>query len=647
MRCTVTVAGRLAFGQVEEAVLGRVVAEQLRVQVVLEAGHRVGARVGRIGEQAVMVEPRAVVGQCRAVDLPGRAAGAGGQHFGLRGPTVAIGRIGHERQLQGRHRTCRQHAAVRRKTGAGGLQQVADQLRRIAGGELRVDEWSGEAGQQASRAELVVGLDAQAVLGQPEVAGRGELPGVVAGTAAVRAGVLRAVVGPAALVDAGFGAAGLAGVRLVQRHAVGVLRKLRAAVAGIDAAIPDDVRRAAVILQLDQERQQRGGPAFGTRQLDGAAVVAEAVAVDVHAFGVEVVAQVGFVGIDQAVVDDADAHGVVVGDLVVVDLQLVGGQHQHAGALGHAADDVPGRGEVGEVVVVGAIAVHQVLLAVLGQARQVEDQEAAGIAGGDVVDEFRPVGVLELEAGDVVLGARAANDDVRCLADVDAGVGGPESFRVLDQHVLAEHRVEPVGTVAGAGIRGVELRRAGGVVGPAGADVAEGHEAAAEHADRVARRVFHREALHDDAVGMADVEAFGGIGRGEVEDGPVLAGALDGDAALVVQDQPGRQAEAAFAELDGVAFAGVEERGEGLRGGVRAGADRVGARSRILDLRDRDPGIATGGDRAGPGGLRRGGDRRRCRQRRSVAGGKAGRHQHRHHHPRARVHGHVAELAHR
>ena len=93
-------------------------------------------------------------------------------------------------------------------------------------------------------------------------------------------------------------------------------------------------------------------------------------------------------------------------------------------AGGHIADDGAGRREIGRVVSLDPVVEHAGRLAALDfQIGQVEHEDAAGIVGGDIVVDVGKGRILDLDAGDVVLGAGIANDDLTRLADINAGVG--------------------------------------------------------------------------------------------------------------------------------------------------------------------------------------------------------------------------------
>ena len=122
------------------------------------------------------------------------------------------------------------------------------------------------------------------------------------------------------------------------------------------------------------------------------------------------------------------------------------------GAGRHAADDRAGRGEVRRVVGFDPIVKHaHGVAAMLRQVRQVEHQDAAGVVPRRVVEDVGVEAVLDLDPRHIVLGDIVANDDVAGLADIDAGVRGAAHDRLLDQHVRAVHRIEPVGAVVAVG----------------------------------------------------------------------------------------------------------------------------------------------------------------------------------------------------
>src|SRR3546814_11504870 len=83
----------------------------------------------------------------------------------------------------------------------------------------------------------------------------------------------------------------------------------------------------------------------------------------------------------------------------------------------------------------------------LRQVGHVEHQDAAGVAGGDVVIHVGADAVLDPDPGHVLLGAVAAHHHVLRLADVDAATRGAAHHRVLDHHVPGLHRVLPVVSV--------------------------------------------------------------------------------------------------------------------------------------------------------------------------------------------------------
>src|SRR3546814_2007441 len=109
---------------------------------------------------------------------------------------------------------------------------------------------------------------------------------------------------------------------------------------------------------------------------------------------------------------DQHVGGPVVGNLVAEDLYIVVGHDHHARAgrhRGHRGTRAP---EV--VVVVGddAVVEHTGGVPRLRQVGHVEHQDAAGVAGGDVVIHVGADAVLDLDPGHVLLGAVAAHHQI-------------------------------------------------------------------------------------------------------------------------------------------------------------------------------------------------------------------------------------------
>src|SRR5690606_22500057 len=206
-------------------------------------------------------------------------------------------------------------------------------------------------------------------------------------------------------------------------------------------------------------------------------------------------------------------------DLAAEDLDVVVGHDHHARAGRHRGHRRALATEV--VVVVGddAVVEHARGVPGLRQVGHVEHQDAPGIPGGDVVVHVRADAVLDLDPGHVLLGAVAAHHHVLRLADVDAGVGGADHHRVLDQHVLRLHRVQAVGAVVG--VR---------TVGPLHAHAADGDVLALVDLQAVALAVLDGEVLQGEVVGIDD-QALGTAALAlEAEDGLVHARAADGHA---------------------------------------------------------------------------------------------------------------------
>ena len=141
--------------------------------------------------------------------------------------------------------------------------------------------------------------------------------------------------------------------------------------------------------------------------------------------------------------------------------------------VGTAATMLPAGAKFGVLLRNDLVVVDARARAVDRQAGQVEDQDAAGVHRRGVAVDVGAGRVLDLDAGDVELDGVVADDDVARLADVDAGVGGAADDRLLDEDVLALHRIEAVGAVVGVG-----------AVGPLGTDAAEGDAVGADRLER-------------------------------------------------------------------------------------------------------------------------------------------------------------------
>ena len=88
--------------------------------------------------------------------------------------------------------------------------------------------------------------------------------------------------------------------------------------------------------------------------------------------------------------------------------------------------------------------------ALLRQSGQIEHQNAAGVAGGDIVMDVGIVAVLDLDPRDILHRDRIADDDVARLADIDARIRRAAHHRTVDQHMLALDRVDAIGAVGRA-----------------------------------------------------------------------------------------------------------------------------------------------------------------------------------------------------
>jgi hypothetical protein len=178
-------------------------------------------------------------------------------------------------------------------------------------------------------------------------------------------------------------------------------------------------------------------------------------------------------------------------------------------------------GEVGRVVAVDLVLVDaDVVAAELLEVRQIKDEDAADVRGRGVLGDVGVETVLDLDTGDVAAGRALADDDRARLAHVDARVGGADGLALLDEHVLALDRVDPVGP-AGGGVRRGELD----------AELAEGHVLAAGHLHAVPLGVAHVEVLDGEARDLLHADPLGpGELALEIKDGLVHALAPEGHA---------------------------------------------------------------------------------------------------------------------
>src|SRR5690606_38923144 len=215
---------------------------------------------------------------------------------------------------------------------------------------------------------------------------------------------------------------------------------------GIHVAVPEDIRQAAIETELGQ---------FQRLQFEivrACARCAETIAVDMDGLriGIEILGG-GKVGISGAeVAADDDVGRAVIANVVVEDLDLVVGVDQYAGT---GRDTGYRRALVAEVVVIVAfdlVAIDPRGMPRLRQIGHVEYQDAAGIAGGDIVVDVGTDGVLDLDTRNVALGTAVAHHHVARLPDIDAGVRGTDGHHAVDQHILGLHRVDAVGTILGS-----------------------------------------------------------------------------------------------------------------------------------------------------------------------------------------------------
>ena len=249
------------------------------------------------------------------------------------------------------------------------------------------------------------------------------------------------------------------------------------------------------------------------------AAAGDVVVVNVGVFGIRIVMRVvdGVAG--EQVADDLQSGGVVVGDVVLEDLDVVHRQQQHARAGGDVGN-ARARGAEIRVVVLGHLVVEHADAAAVVQveAGQVEDKDAAAVVRGEVVVDVGVERVLDFDAGDVLGHVAILHDDVSRLADVDAGVGRTAHDAAVDQHILAGDGINAVRAV-----RGLRLAR------PFSPHVAEDDVFGSHDFDGVAACVFDGEIFDHEVVAAGFDSLRSHVLVLEGEDRLIRALAADGD----------------------------------------------------------------------------------------------------------------------
>jgi len=198
------------------------------------------------------------------------------------------------------------------------------------------------------------------------------------------------------------------------------------------------------------------------------------------------------------VVDQEDVDGVVVLNFVFEDFDILDGHDVDAGSSGEIVNGAEAFGcEVGCVVVNDLIVVDpDVFAALTRKIGEIEDADAAGVVGHDVVVDVGVFGVFDLESVDVVFGAIAAEDDVFGLADVNACIGGAACDGIFDEKIFAFDGIDGVGAVVFVG-----------AAGPFRADTANDDVGAALDGQAIACGVFDANIFDGEVVGF-DEEAL-------------------------------------------------------------------------------------------------------------------------------------------
>ena len=162
-----------------------------------------------------------------------------------------------------------------------------------------------------------------------------------------------------------------------------------------------------------------------------------------HAVGVHVTGR--------KIARDNDVRSRVVTQRVVEDLYLIVGIDDDAGPCRNARHRGALGSEIRGVVLVDAVIEHPRADARLRQVRHVEHQYAARIARDLVVVHVGATRVFDFDAGNIEFDSIAANDDVRRLPNVNAGIRCAAHHAILDQHLARTNWIQTVSAVGGFG----------------------------------------------------------------------------------------------------------------------------------------------------------------------------------------------------
>src|SRR5437870_10545618 len=134
---------------------------------------------------------------------------------------------------------------------------------------------------------------------------------------------------------------------------------------------------------------------------------------DVDPFGDRIVFLVVERLAQSVIAGNHNAEALVVLEGVVKYFDLVRGHHDNAGARRNGSDGVALGSKVFMVIGEDLVLEDAHAPAVLDlQARQIEDQKAAGVVGGRVFVDIGVAGVLNFNVRDITLGPATPNNDV-------------------------------------------------------------------------------------------------------------------------------------------------------------------------------------------------------------------------------------------
>ena len=284
--------------------------------------------------------------------------------------------------------------------------------------------------------------------------------------------------------------------------------------------------------------------------------------------------------------DHHDRRGGVPGQYIAFHQHLVVGHDQDARAAPYARHDIARGCEIGGVIGNHKVAPDDDIAATHhGQAGQIENENSAGVSGGEIVFDQRIAAVLYLDPGDIGFGDGVADGDAVGLADIDARIASARYLAAVDQDIGAFHRIDAIGAVVRIG-----------PLGPGDADAVIDDVVRTLGLDPVALRVLHRETGQGHLVAGDEQPLARTLLSGEVEHRTVHSRTLHRDP-IDIEAEAFRQGIATRGKLHRVARLGQDQRflqpllriiagGNGMGGGnQRRGCAKQRGKETLADHR--------------------------------------------------------------